>query len=316
MGAADRRRPSRGGLQLFGAFLAGSLLVTVLLLLSRQEGGRTGACFAGQLACVLHSLWQSGADCSSPFSFAGCQLLGGRLQVPMALYGPQEPLGDAEPQEQPLLPLAHVPAEQQPLAPELEKVRATASQLREHQFHHFVHVNWSMAAASPPRPLSATAAQWRKPLQLPWPPVLSELQLKRGLAFYGGGQRIERVAAALMAGQPITAVRRAAGGGHACVLVCGGLLPALLHMQSSDSTQACAAVVLPTRSSNLCAGDHWRQRVAGCRLLPPRARLPSHVLRRPQRNLPAPVSARFACHLGDVTCGMLSDMPSAQGCSR
>jgi len=44
-------------------------------------------------------------------------------------------------------------------------------------------------------------------VQLPWPPVLSELQLKRGLAYYGGGQRMERVAAALMAGQPITAVR-------------------------------------------------------------------------------------------------------------
>lgn len=41
---------------------------------------------------------------------------------------------------------------------------------------------------------------------LPWKPALSPVQLRRGLCYYGGGRRIERVAAALMAGQPITAV--------------------------------------------------------------------------------------------------------------
>ena len=60
---------------------------------------------------------------------------------------------------------------------------------------------------------SCASVQWRQAVQLPWAPVLSELQLKRGLAYYGGGQRMERVAAALMAGQPITAVSvRVVGG--------------------------------------------------------------------------------------------------------
>ena len=44
------------------------------------------------------------------------------------------------------------------------------------------------------------------PAPLPWAPVLSAAQLKRGLSFYGTGQRTERVVAKLMAGQPITAV--------------------------------------------------------------------------------------------------------------
>ncbi|PSC68096.1 hypothetical protein C2E20_8274 [Micractinium conductrix] len=41
---------------------------------------------------------------------------------------------------------------------------------------------------------------------LPWKPLLSPGQLRRGLAFYGSGRRIERVAARLLAGQAITAV--------------------------------------------------------------------------------------------------------------
>lgn len=54
--------------------------------------------------------------------------------------------------------------------------------------------------------------QWRgvRPPPLPWPPLLSPAQLRRGLGFYGSGQRIERVVAALMGGAPITAV--AVGG--------------------------------------------------------------------------------------------------------
>ncbi|EFN58305.1 expressed protein [Chlorella variabilis] len=41
---------------------------------------------------------------------------------------------------------------------------------------------------------------------LPWEPLLTAAQLRRGLSFYGSGARIERVAAKLLAGQPITAV--------------------------------------------------------------------------------------------------------------
>lgn len=41
---------------------------------------------------------------------------------------------------------------------------------------------------------------------MPWEPVLNASQLRRGLSFYGSGARIERVAAKLLAGQPIVAV--------------------------------------------------------------------------------------------------------------
>lgn len=41
---------------------------------------------------------------------------------------------------------------------------------------------------------------------LPWPPLLSPAQLRRGLGYYGSGERVERVAAALAAGRPVTAV--------------------------------------------------------------------------------------------------------------
>ncbi|KAI3428291.1 hypothetical protein D9Q98_006670 [Chlorella vulgaris] len=44
------------------------------------------------------------------------------------------------------------------------------------------------------------------PPPLPWAPVLTRAQLRRGLSFYGSGERIERVAAKLMAGEPITIV--------------------------------------------------------------------------------------------------------------
>ncbi len=44
------------------------------------------------------------------------------------------------------------------------------------------------------------------PLPLPWQPLLTPAQLKRGLAYYGSGERMEAVAARLLAGQPITTV--------------------------------------------------------------------------------------------------------------
>ena len=51
-----------------------------------------------------------------------------------------------------------------------------------------------------------SASQWHVPPPLPWKPLLTAAQLRRGLSFYGSGARIERVAARLLAGQPITAV--------------------------------------------------------------------------------------------------------------
>lgn len=39
----------------------------------------------------------------------------------------------------------------------------------------------------------------------PWQPLLRPAELQRGLAFYGSGARIQRVAARLLAGEPIKA---------------------------------------------------------------------------------------------------------------
>ena len=41
---------------------------------------------------------------------------------------------------------------------------------------------------------------------LPWEPLLPPSLLRRGLSFYGSGRNIERVAAKLLAGRPITAL--------------------------------------------------------------------------------------------------------------
>ncbi|KAI7839277.1 hypothetical protein COHA_006975 [Chlorella ohadii] len=142
----------RSSLHLVGAFLAGSLLVTLLLLGLPQQGGRQG-----------------------------CPLLHGGLQPPAALQSQLQPQPAAQQQQQ--------QQQQQALpATQAEKVQ----QAPEHEAAEQTVVK--------------ELEKWRQPVQLPWPPVLSELQLKRGLAYYGGGQRMERVAAALMAGQPITAV--------------------------------------------------------------------------------------------------------------
>ncbi|KAL4427831.1 hypothetical protein ABPG75_001920 [Micractinium tetrahymenae] len=52
---------------------------------------------------------------------------------------------------------------------------------------------------------AATASAPGPPLPLPWQPLLSTAARRRGIAFYGSGRRIERVAARLLAGLPITA---------------------------------------------------------------------------------------------------------------
>lgn len=40
-------------------------------------------------------------------------------------------------------------------------------------------------------------------LRVPWEPVLSKEELLRGLSYYGSGLRMQRVAAKLLAGQPL-----------------------------------------------------------------------------------------------------------------
>ncbi|KAL4442048.1 hypothetical protein ABPG77_011309 [Micractinium sp. CCAP 211/92] len=52
---------------------------------------------------------------------------------------------------------------------------------------------------------AAAALVQGPPLPVPWQPLLSNAARRRGLAFYGSGRRIERVAARLLAGLPITA---------------------------------------------------------------------------------------------------------------
>ncbi|KAI3430755.1 hypothetical protein D9Q98_009167 [Chlorella vulgaris] len=48
-------------------------------------------------------------------------------------------------------------------------------------------------------------AQADDAMPVPWPPVLQEAQLRRGLGYYGSGARLERVVAKLMVGEPIVA---------------------------------------------------------------------------------------------------------------
>ena len=65
------------------------------------------------------------------------------------------------------------------------------------------------ATVEPQQPAVADPAQRNailNHLQLPWKPVLSGAQLKRGLSYYGTGQRIEHFVAKLIAGHPVTAV--------------------------------------------------------------------------------------------------------------
>jgi hypothetical protein len=46
-------------------------------------------------------------------------------------------------------------------------------------------------------------AGWAERLQVPWGPLLSEAEARRGLSYYGSGARLQEVAAKLMAGKPI-----------------------------------------------------------------------------------------------------------------
>ena len=136
---------------------------------------------------------------------------------------------------------------------------------------------------SPAAQQPAAPAAPADPAPLPWKPVLSAAQLKRGLSFYGTGQRIERFAAKLMAGQPVTAVSCAAEQRLEC-LSAGQWIKQRLRLHAT----ACAAHLLACKEhlqANLqgttalwvaplalsarwlarcltlgsrCAGDHWR----------------------------------------------------------
>lgn len=62
--------------------------------------------------------------------------------------------------------------------------------------------------SSLPPPAMRGSSSWAAPqaLRVPWQPVLSHRQLRRGLTYYGSGDRLRQVAAKLLAGQPLMAV--------------------------------------------------------------------------------------------------------------
>ena len=66
-----------------------------------------------------------------------------------------------------------------------------------------------------PAPLSPAPLQRR--LALPWKPILTREELRRGISYYGSGRALDRVAAKLLAGKAIKAVALGgsvtAGGG-------------------------------------------------------------------------------------------------------
>jgi palmitoyltransferase len=56
---------------------------------------------------------------------------------------------------------------------------------------------------------SVSPSQFATPqihLQLPWAPILTPEEVQQGTTFYGGGARLRRVAAKLLAGQPVKVV--------------------------------------------------------------------------------------------------------------
>ena len=78
-------------------------------------------------------------------------------------------------------------------------------------------------------------AAW-PPLQerLPWPPLLTAEEVQRAQGYYGSGAAMRRVAAKLLAGQPIKA--RAAGGAWACS-TCGMSTVLMLAVHCHPPTQ-------------------------------------------------------------------------------
>ena len=59
----------------------------------------------------------------------------------------------------------------------------------------------SRAGPAPATPSSSSPPPLR--LRLPWPAMLSQEEVLRGLGYYGSGERLRAVAAKLLAGRPI-----------------------------------------------------------------------------------------------------------------
>ena len=106
------------------------------------------------------------------------------------------------------------------------------------------------AASAPQQPQPAVPQAAADPAPLPWAPVLSPMQLKRGLSSYGSGQRIERLVAKLMSGQPITAV--------------GACLHWLRHAAAGQCSSACNVPCSPLDCAPCCACLSAARRPACC----------------------------------------------------
>lgn len=59
---------------------------------------------------------------------------------------------------------------------------------------------------------------WSERLRVPWGPLLTSSEAARGMAYYGSGDRLRRVAAKLLAGKPIK-VRSASAALMPCLFV-------------------------------------------------------------------------------------------------
>ena len=166
---------------------------------------------------------------------------------------------------------------------------------------------WTLAGIAVPaaRGGSATAHHLRLPPP-PWRPILHPSQLQRGLAFYGSGGRIERVAAKLLAGRPIKAFTTGGsvtnGGGASSDATAyparffkflNATFPHSGHVLANKAiggaTSAilslCAEALIPPVRTGLCgAAACTRQRQRACRPPPcPPACLPACLRHTPHR---------------------------------
>ncbi|PRW60464.1 expressed protein isoform A [Chlorella sorokiniana] len=196
----------RGGHQLVAGFLAGALFVTLLLMLT-SEGCRGPACLIERFQ-PLSARPQPLGEVQRPRpqwqQAAAQQQQQGRQQP-----GPPEQPA-AQPSQEVGAPEQQLPSSQavadegtaphQPFTvqdeqPSKQQEQAPAAAAKQQQPQQPQQEQQAGAAPAP-----------ADPAPLPWAPVLSSDQLKRGLSFYGTGRRMERLVAKLMAGQPVTAV--------------------------------------------------------------------------------------------------------------
>ncbi|KAI7842255.1 hypothetical protein COHA_003896 [Chlorella ohadii] len=201
------------GQQLVAGFLAGACFVTLLLLLT-SEGCRGPACLVERLQPLSARLQPAGS----------LQRPGPLWQLTQQQQQQQQQQEQPPPQptEQPAEPAAAVDqaaaepgadgdggsaaqqsltVQEEPTQPQQQAQAAPTGAAKEKQQQQA-----SEQQQQKQQQLAVAPAPPADPAPLPWAPVLSAAQLKRGLSFYGTGQRLERLVAKLMAGQPITAV--------------------------------------------------------------------------------------------------------------